>query len=138
MKSPRAAPGFWCSGLLAAAIAVVALYPGPPIALAQEYPGPTINDYISDQPSEMSREEWRRKVEEAKRRAREVARERREHPELYVPIPENPDQIATERVLNDDSLQIGDIVATKKGLFVFRGRTDQPRSGDDFVPLSPR
>jgi hypothetical protein len=85
-----------------------------------------------------SRNTWRQKIEDAKRRARDVARERREHPELYMPIPEDPDLVATERVLNDESLQAGDIVSTNKGLFVFRGRIDQPRSREDFVPLRAR
>jgi hypothetical protein len=42
---------------------------------------------------------------------------------------------ATERVLMDSSLQLGDIVSTSKGLFVFQGRNDRDRSRDDFVPL---
>jgi len=88
---------------------------------------------------EISRDEWRDRVREAKRRAREAAIERRAHPELFLPPPpEDPDIIASERVLRDDSLQFGDIVATKKGLFVFRGRGDQPRSEADFVPLPSR
>ncbi|WP_245475006.1 hypothetical protein [Bradyrhizobium sp. Leo121] len=91
-----------------------------------------------DAQPEISRNAWRQRIEDAKRRARDVARERREHPELYMPIPEDPDLIATERVLNDESLQTGDIVSTNKGLFVFRGRIDQPRRQEDFVPLSAR
>jgi hypothetical protein len=31
----------------------------------------------------------------------------------------------------------GDIVSTNKGLFVFRGKADQPRSNEDFLPLQP-
>jgi hypothetical protein len=42
---------------------------------------------------------------------------------------------ATEKVLMDSSLQLGDIVSTSKGLFVFQGRNDRDRSRDDFVPL---
>jgi hypothetical protein len=76
---------------------------------------------------EISRTAWRQRLDVAKRRAREVARERRQHVELYIPIPEDPDLVATERVLNDESLQTGDIVSTNKGMFVFRGRADQPR-----------
>ncbi len=87
---------------------------------------------------EISRNAWRQRIEDAKRRAREVAQERREHPELYMPIPEDPDLVATERVLNDESLQAGDIVSTNQGMFVFRGRTDQPRREEDFVPLPAR
>ena len=88
---------------------------------------------------EMSREEWRERVEAAKRRAAAQALDRRMHPERYAPPPpEDPEVVATERVLNDDSLQRGDIVSTNKGLFVFQGRMDQPRRREDFVPLPPR
>jgi hypothetical protein len=87
---------------------------------------------------EIPRNAWRQSIDDAKIRAREVARERREHPELYMPIPEDPDLVATERVLNDESLQTGDIVSTNKGLFVFRGHNDRPRRQEDFVPLGAR
>ena len=32
----------------------------------------------------------------------------------------SPEKIATKRVLNDETLEPGDIVATDKGLFLFR------------------
>ena len=86
---------------------------------------------------EISRDGWRERVQEAKRRAREVALERRYYPELHAAPPEDPERIATERVLNDESLQRGDIVSTNKGLFVFRGRSDQPHTDSDFIPLPP-
>ena len=84
---------------------------------------------------EISRDGWRERIAEARRRAKEAAVERRNNPMSYVVPPEDSERIATERVLNDDSLQRGDTVATKKGLFVFRGRSDQPRREDDFVAL---
>ena len=88
---------------------------------------------------EISREEWRERVQAAKQRVREIAIERRRHPERFAPPPpEDPALIASERVLGDDSLQPGDIVSTNKGLFVFGGRADQPRNRDDFLPLQPR
>ena len=46
--------------------------------------------------------------------------------------------MASELVLNDDSLQLGDIVSTNKGLFVFKGQSDQERRESDFVALPPR
>ena len=90
-----------------------------------------------DEQPEMSRNAWRQRVEEARQRARDVARDHIEHPEVYAPVHEDPELIASERVLNDDSLQQGDIVTTKKGMFIFRGRPDQPRLQEDFVPLPP-
>jgi hypothetical protein len=110
----------------------------PSLCLAQTGPEPSINDYLPPSEPEVSRDEWRQRIEEARRRAREVSRERREHPELYKPIPEDPDRVATERLLRDDSLQRGDIVATKKGMFVYQGRSDQPRRDQDFVPVNPQ
>jgi hypothetical protein len=97
-----------------------------------------VNDYLPPEQPEPTRDQWRQRIEDAKRRAREAARERREHPELDAPIPEDPDVVATERVLNDESLQRGDIVKTKKGMFVYQGRADQPRRQEDFVPIEPK
>jgi len=48
------------------------------------------------------------------------------------------EQIASERVLNDGSLEPGDIVSTNKGLFVFKGRSDQERRESDFIALPSR
>lgn len=110
----------------------------PSLCLAQTEPEPSLNDYLPPSEPEISRDEWRRRIEDARRRAREISRERREHPELYRPIPEDPDLVATERLLNDESLQRGDIVATKKGMFVYQGRSDQPRRDQDFVPVNPK
>ena len=114
------------------------LCPYPSRCLAQEEPGPTVNDYLPPSEPEPTREEWRQRVDDAKQRSKGVARERREHPELNAPIPEDPDLVATERVLNDESLQRGDIVKTKKGMFVYQGRSDQPRRQEDFVPVEPK
>jgi hypothetical protein len=91
-----------------------------------------------DATPEISREGWRERIQEARRRAKEVALERRAHPEIYAAPPEDREQIATERVLNDESLRRGDIVSTKKGLFMFRGRTDQQHRDEDFVALPAR
>lgn len=109
-----------------------------PLCLAQTEPEPSLNDYLPPSEPEVTRDEWRQRIEDARRRAKEASRERREHPELYKPIPEDPDLVATERLLRDDSLQRGDIVTTKKGMFVYQGRSDQPRRDQDFVPVNPK
>lgn len=110
----------------------------PASCFAQTEPKPSVNDYLPPSEPEVSRDEWRQRIEDARRRAKEVSRERRDHPELYKPVPEDPDLVATERLLNDDSLQRGDIVSTKKGMFVYQGRPDQPRREQDFVPIAPK
>ena len=111
----------------------------PVECFAQSAPeDPGVESPILEVPSEPSREEWRERVEAAKRKAREIALERRNHPELYVVPEADPDRIATDRALNDQSLQPGDIVSTRKGLFVFRGHPDQPRKNEDFIQVPPR
>ncbi|MDE5445715.1 hypothetical protein GWG65_30765 [Bradyrhizobium sp. CSA207] len=112
--------------------------PCSPPCLAQTEPEPSLNDYLPPSEPELTRDEWRQRIEDARRRAKEVARERREHPDLHVPVPEDPEIVASERVLNDESLQRGDIIATKKGMFVYQGRSDQPRREQDFVPIVPK
>ena len=113
----------------------LALSIGSIACLAQEVTAPAIDEPA---PPEISREGWQARIMEARRRAKETVAERRANPEPYVTIPEDPERIATERVLNDESLQRGDIVSTKNGLFVYQGRGDQPRRDSDFVALPPR
>ena len=123
------------SRLAGAVVATLFVLPMLP-SLAQEAIGESNSE--NEPQTEVSHDEWLRRVEEAKQRAKAAALERRNHPELFIPVPEDPERIATERALNDDSLQPGDIVSTKQGLFVFRGRSDQPRKDDDFVPIPSR
>jgi hypothetical protein len=111
------------------------------VVLAYDEPPLQTDRPVYDDPpvAEISRDGWRARIEEAKRRAKEIAIERRENPARFDPPPiEDLDQVATDRVLNDDSLQFGDIVSTKNGLFVFRGRSDRPRRPEDFVALPSR
>jgi hypothetical protein len=124
---------------IVAAAAGLAAYVACPLSCrAQSEPSPSLSDYLPPSEPEISRDEWRQRIEDTRRRAKEASRERREHPELYKPVPEDPDLVATERLLRDDSLQRGDIVTTKKGMFVYQGRTDQPRRDQDFVPVNPK
>ncbi|WP_146690805.1 hypothetical protein [Bradyrhizobium canariense] len=106
-----------------------------PCAAQDALADPTVEPEV--QP-EISRQEWLVRVQEAKRKAREVAAERRSHPDLYAPSPEDQAHVASERALNDGSLQPGDIVSTDKGLFVFRGRLDQHPTSEDFVQIPRR
>ena len=89
-------------------------------------------------PLDMSREQWRERVAEAKHRARRLALENRGRLTLIPPSAAEEERIASERVLNDESLQWGDIVSTNKGLYVFKGRADRERSDSDFIALQPR
>jgi hypothetical protein len=124
--------------IVAAAVGLAVAVACPLSCLAQSDPESALSDYLPPKEPEVTRDEWRQRIEDARRRAKDVSRERREHPELYKPIPEDPDLVATERLLRDDSLQQGDIVTTKKGMFVYRGRSEQPRRDQDFVPVNPK
>jgi len=85
--------------------------------------------------SEISREQWIAQVQEARRKAREAAAERRKNFVPEVPSQADEERRASERVLTDDSLQPGDIVSTNRGLFIFRGQPDRERRSADFFPL---
>jgi hypothetical protein len=123
--------------VISASMAIMAASMVPEVSSrAQETTEPTVVEEPT--PPEISREGWRERILEARRRAKQVAIERRANPEVFVAVPEDPARIATARVLNDESLQRGDIVSTKKGLFVFQGRRDQPRREGDFVAVPVR
>lgn len=91
----------WWSKRAEAAVAVAAgvilCIASLPSCLAQTGPEPSLDDYLPPKEPEMSRDAWQQRIEEARRRASEVARERREHPELYMQAPRDPAVVATER-----------------------------------------
>src|ERR1700730_5567481 len=91
-----------------------------------------------DAPLDISRGQWRERVAEAKRRARQFVLEHRGRSTFDTPSMADQEQIASERVLNDGSLEPGDIVSTNKGLFVFKGRSDQERRESDMIALPSR
>jgi hypothetical protein len=104
--------GFYCLSWPAANALLCALTIPPCIAQdATERPVA-----MDEAQPEVSRQEWLDRVQEARRRAKEAALDR--HPERYTPPPEDAARIASERALNDDSLQPGDIVSTDGGLFI--------------------
>jgi hypothetical protein len=97
-----------------------------------------ISNSVPDAPLDMSRDQWRERVAEARRRARQFALEHRGRPTFDPPSTADEERMASERVLDDDSLQRGDIVSTNKGLFVFKGQSGQERRESNFVALPPR
>jgi hypothetical protein len=84
----------------------------------------------------LTRQQWQEWVAAEKRRIRELAVQRRLHPEVETMV--SREQRASERVLNDMSLRRGDIVVTDKGAFVFVGNAEEDRTPGDFVPVEPR
>ncbi|MGY8667458.1 hypothetical protein Q3C01_34600 [Bradyrhizobium sp. UFLA05-109] len=87
----------------------------------------------------MSREDWKRRIIEARRRSDQARLDWKLQAPLRAAIPPDPpEKIATERVLNDDTLQPGDIVSTDKGLLQFRGWAGVDGQTAQFVPVAPR
>ena len=88
--------------------------------------------------SQVSRDDWKRRIEDARKRSEQARAEWRRNAPSHVPAPDPPEKVATERVLNDDTLQPGDIVSTDKGLFLFRGRSGPDGQAADLVPINQR
>ena len=88
--------------------------------------------------SKISRDEWKLRIGQARDRAEQARRAWRLAPHASARKPDPPEKIATERVLADDTLQPGDIVATDRGLFVFRRVPGIDGEKREFVPLQPR
>ncbi|SRR5258708_23017919 len=81
--------------------------------------------------TQMTRNEWQKRIAEAKNRAKYL----RSTPSHQAqPSLEEPERIASERALNDESLHRGDIVSTDRGLLVFQGRSPDDPSRNVFWP----
>lgn len=96
------------------------------------------DDLAPSRDSLISREDWKRRIGEARSRAEQARRDWRLNAPLRMVAPDPPEKIATERVLSDDTLQPGDIVSTDKGFFLFRGRSGTDGQTADLVPVVPR
>ncbi len=101
----------------------------PAFCFAEE---PASDDYPDAQ---LSDTHWRQRVEDARRRTEAfVAGARSRQTEAPARSAEDDAKAADERIMNDDSLQRGDIISTSKGLLVFMGRSDSERTPGDFQP----
>jgi hypothetical protein len=88
-------------------------------------------DDFSD--SALTRDEWKIRVEEARRRAEEFVANARIQATI-PPLSETEEaEAASQRALNDRSLQHGDIIATGRGFVVFVGR-EEGHQPNDFLP----
>jgi hypothetical protein len=79
--------------------------------------------------SSLTREQWQERVEAARRRSADfisIARSQSAEP----PTALDEAKEATDRAMNDPTLQPGDVVATSKGLVVFVGREEQHQPTD--------
>lgn len=84
-----------------------------------------------------TREQWRQHVRDVKRRVQEEAAQRRlEQPRAGAqPSREDEARRLSEIVRSDDSLVPGDVVMTDRGMFVFKGRSNEAISARDFEPV---
>lgn len=96
------------------------------------------NDIALSPDSLVPREDWRRRIDDARKRAEQARRDWQFNAPLRLVVPDPPEKIATQRVLGDDTLQPGDIVSTDKGFFLFRGRSGADGQTADFAPIAPR
>jgi hypothetical protein len=86
--------------------------------------------------SSLTREQWQERVEAARRRSADfVSNARSQSAEPPTALDEAKE--ATDRAMNDPTLQPGDVVATSKGLVVFVGREEQHQP-TDFQPARDR
>ena len=79
--------------------------------------------------SALTREQWQQRLEKARQRSEEFvanARARTKAAEEF----DQKDAEASERAMNDPTLQRGDIVATDRGLLLFTGKDEERRPGD--------
>jgi hypothetical protein len=122
----------WMRGLMV--VIGLALSSGLPSGAAAEDVEGALADQLSPD-SVISREAWTQKVRQARERAEQARREAAAQPRGEAPLPPSREWLATDRVLSDETLQAGDVVATESGLFVVRGRS---ASGELILQPLPR
>jgi hypothetical protein len=90
----------------------------------------------SQQEVTSNRQAWQEYVRDEKRRIQELAAQRRPSG-FQDPVASvyGQDRWASERALNDITLERGDIVVTDRGAFVFKGRPLVERAPSDFEAL---
>lgn len=92
---------------------------------------------VGNEAETLTREEWRERVNQAKLRAREfIALAKSGKLQLPGRSAEEVAEEASSTVMNDQSLQHGDIVSTNKGLFRFNGKPGSDPQPGDFSPLT--
>jgi hypothetical protein len=90
--------------------------------------------------SALTGEQWRQRVQDARRRSEEFVANARTQTTDPPPSSDQADtEAADQRAMNDPSLRRGDIIATSKGFLVFVGRDSEQRQPRDFLPApNPR
>ena len=86
--------------------------------------------------SQLTREQWQRRLDEARQRTESFVAKLRSQPSEPFVSQKERQEIADQRAVRDQTLQPGDIVATSRGLLIYTGRDDDNSSGA-FTPLAP-
>jgi hypothetical protein len=96
---------------------------------------PAIRQSLDD--DALSIDQWQEHVRAEKRRIQKLAAQRRLD-RLQEPVASPPDENrwASEQIMNDITLERGDIIVTDKGAFVFKGRSQDERKPGDFEPAA--
>jgi hypothetical protein len=84
--------------------------------------------------SALTAEQWRQRVQDARRRSEEFVANARAQTADPASSDKQNAEAADQRAMNDPGLQRGDIIATSKGFLVFVGRDNEARRPSDFVP----
>ncbi len=109
----------------AAALLLISLLAAPALCLGQES--------ADSADANLSQEEWRQRVDEARRRSDDfVANARNRKGDPFSESDRKKEAI--ERATRDPTLRQGDIVSTNRGLEMFVGNPESRQPGD-FVPV---
>jgi hypothetical protein len=97
---------------------------------------PCLAEGLSDQdPALMTREQWQAHLKGLRERADVLRLQRRSFAPPPPPLQEELAEQASRRILEDESLQPGDVISTNRGLFRFQGSPNRERTPDDFVRI---
>lgn len=78
---------------------------------------------------------WRERVETARKRTEAFVADARARQENPAPSSDDQTSSIDHRIINDDNLQPGDIIATSKGFLVFMGHGESERALGDLQSI---
>jgi len=93
---------------------------------------------LSSSDETLSRQAWQARLEESRKRSQEFVSRAKSAPAEPLDMAKERALAQDQRIVNDESLQPGDIVSTSKGLYIFNGSSGQGRQPSDFSPVGPR
>jgi hypothetical protein len=79
--------------------------------------------------SQLTREQWQQRLDEARRRTESFVAKLRSQPSEPFVSEREQQEIADQRAMRDQTLQQGDIVSTSRGFLVYTGRDNNNATG---------